>query len=133
MSTYIVNKRFKSKCLSGEINLPYGTRCECEDNLITYKGRPICYATSQNAYDYFSSDDDGNGTKRGDLINAIRTALAKADDKHQARWDKIWDDEDNLGKYRRQDNPDHWLWNFDFYNAPIEDLQYIYNKIKEVR
>ena len=93
----------------------------------------MCCITSQTACDYLSKDTDGQGLKRGELVHEIQRLLAKHDDKHQDRWDVIWDDEAKLGKYRRQDNPDHWLWNFDFYNAPIEDLQYIYNKIKEVR
>lgn len=133
MSTYIVNKRFKSKCLSGEINLPYGTRCECEDNLIIYEGNPICFITSQTAYDYFSQNDDSKGLQRGKLVDEIKKRLAKVDDKHQDRWNKIWDNEAKLKKYRRQEISDYWLWSYEFYNAPVEDLEFILNKIKEVK
>ena len=28
-------------------------------------------------------------------------------------------------KYRRSEHVNYWLWNDDFYNAPIEDLEYI--------
>lgn len=130
---YIVNKRFKKKCICGEVNIPYGTPCELRGYIIYHNHRPLCYATSQDAYDYFSNNEDGQGLKRGELVHEIQRCLAKHDDKHQDRWDVIWDDEAKLGKYRREDHPDFWLWNFDFYNAPIEDLEYILNKIKEVK
>ena len=131
--TYVVTKRLKSKTLCGEVNLPYGTKLDCQGEFVLYNNRPMCGIKSQNAYDYLSQDTDGQGLKRGELVLEIQRCLAKHDDKHQDRWDVIWDDEAKLGKYRREDHPDFWLWNFDFYNAPIEDLEYILNKIKEVK
>lgn len=131
--TYVVTKRLKTKTLCGEVNLPYGTKLECQGDYIYYNNRPMCTTTSQIAYDHLSQDTDEQGLKRGKLIHEIMSRLAKHDDKHQARWDKMWDDEDNLGKFRRKEHGDHWLWNFDFYNAKIEDLEYILNKIKEVK
>lgn len=128
---YITRKRLKTKTLGGDINLPYGTKLNCVDSLIYYKDRPICFSTSQIAYDYLSRDDDGLGLERGKLINEIKSRLAKNDTNHQARWDKIWDNEAILGKFRRQDISDHWLWGFEFYNAEIKDLQFILNLIKE--
>ena len=131
--TYVVTKRLKTKTLCGEVNLPYGTKLDCQGEFILYNNRPMCGIKSQNAYDYLSQDTDGQGLKRGELVHEIQRCLAKHDDKHQDRWNVIWDDEAKLGKYRREDHPDFWLWNFDFYNAPIEDLEYILNKIKEVK
>ena len=43
---------------------------------------------------------------------------------HNARWGKIWDDP-RCQKYKRPDQEEHWIWNFDFYNGPVEDLRYI--------
>lgn len=37
---------------------------------------------------------------------------------------------DNCLKYKRKDHEDFWLWNHDFYNASIEDLEYIKSLIK---
>lgn len=129
---YITTKRFKKNCLSGEVNIAYNTECECIDGIIFYKRMPLCYTTSQNAYDYFSCNDDGCGLERGSLVNEIKARLAKRDSKHQDRWDKMWED-GKICKLRRQEIPDHWIWSYDFYNASIEDLKYILNKIKEVK
>lgn len=129
---YIIHTRMKTKTISGNVNLPYGTECECRYNMIYYNNKPLCYTTSQNAYDYFSCNDDKQGLTRGKLVNEIKKLLAKADDKHQARWDKLWEDI-SIHKYRRKEIDDYWLWNYDFYNAPINDLKYILRKIKEVK
>ena len=39
-------------------------------------------------------------------------------------WEKVWNDK-IAQKYRRPEHVNYWLWNDDFYNAPIEDLKYI--------
>ena len=134
MSRYITTSRFKQKAICGEVNLPYGAKCQCDGNCITYNNELICYTTSQNAYDYFSINDDGNGLERGKLIQKIRDILATPDEKHQIRWNKIWDDK-SLRKFRRNEefiDDDTWLWNKDFYCASLLDLYYILNLIKEV-
>lgn len=129
--TYIVFKRFKSTAVCGYINLQYGTECDGLDNVILYKGKPICYVTSQNAHDYFARNDDGQGLLRGKLTQSILKCLAsgngvdpRTDKVYQAKWDKVWAD-GLCQKYKRIEFDDYWLWNHDFYNAPIEDLQYI--------
>lgn len=61
--------------------------------------------TSQNAYDYFSIDDDGRGLERGGLVDAIKTRLAKRDGSYQARWDKVWSAL-VCQRYRRADHDD---------------------------
>lgn len=130
---YITNRRFKKKCLCGKVNIPYGEHLFCKDNLIFLQNSPICFATSQDAYDYFSRNDDGQGLERGKLVNKILSTLSnKKDGKYQDRWDKLWEDE-YCHKFRRKEHGDHWLWSFDFYNAEIKDLQYILDKISEVK
>lgn len=42
----------------------------------------------------------------------------------QKLWDRIWNDK-SLYKYKRSENEEHWLWNHDFYDAPIADLEHI--------
>lgn len=127
---YITIKRFKQKSMSGEVNIPYGTECDCFNNIIFYNNKPICYITSQNAYDYFANNNDNCGIQRGNLIQLIIAKLSKHDNNYQKRWNKIWDDI-KLRKFKRNDIEDnYWLWNFDFYNATIKDLEYIWNKIK---
>ena len=40
------------------------------------------------------------------------------------RLHKVWEDA-RCQKYKRPEHEDHWIWNFDFYNGPVEDLRYI--------
>jgi hypothetical protein len=87
--------------------------------------------TSQNAYDYFSCDDDRNGLKRGELVKDIKRRLERKDENHQARWDKLWEDDRAL-KLKSPTHADFWVWGFDFYNAPISELEHILSLIKEV-
>ena len=126
---YIVTRRFRGRAICGEVNLPYGTACETQDGyLVLEDGRRLCAVTSQNAYDYFSRDDDGMGRERGTLAHDIRRTLERRDAKHQARWDKLWADA-GANRLRRADQKDFWVWNHNFYNADIPDLKHIANLI----
>ena len=128
---YICFNRFKQKALCGEVNIPYGTKLYEINNIISYCGNPICYTKSQNAYDYFARNDDGKGLERGKLTAEIIKLLNRKDGKYQDRWDRIWGDL-SLLKYKRPEHPDYWLWNFDFFNASIEELNRIKSMILEV-
>ena len=121
---YITIKRTRFNSISGPVNLPYGTAVECTDGVLTIDGQPLCADHSQNAYDFFARNDDGNGLERGKLTQAIRKTLKKKDKYHQVRWDKIWADS-MCQKYKRIEHVDYWLWNYDFYNAKIPDLRHI--------
>ena len=125
---YICFNRFTQKALCGEVNIPYGTKLDETNNVISYRGNPICYTKSQNAYDYFARNDDGKGLERGKLTAEIIKLLNNRNDgKYQDRWDRIWGDL-SLLKYKRPEQDDYWLWNYDFFNASIEEL----NRIRAV-
>ena len=129
---YICFNRFKQNALCGKVNIPYGTKLDETNNIISYRGNPICYIKSQNAYDYFARNDDGKGLERGKLTAEIIKLLNnRKDGKYQNRWDRIWGDL-SLLKYKRPEHPDHWLWNYDFFNASIEELNRIKSMILEV-
>lgn len=129
MKKYIAHKRFKSIGIELNFNIPYGTDLiEVENYICTLNGNIICLATSQNAYDYFARNDDGNGLERGKLIQEIKKVLSKKDSGYQDRWDKVWEDEVCL-KYKRVEYADYFIWNHEFHNAPIKDLQYIANLV----
>lgn len=68
-----------------------------------WKGKLLCGITSQNAYDYFSRDDDGQGKLRGQLVEAIKDRLEKRDKGYQARWNQVWADP-KCQQYKR---PEH--------------------------
>lgn len=121
---YIAIKRARFFSLSGDVNIPYGTKIDCTDGLLSIDGNPICGDHSQNAYEFFARDDDGNGLERGKLTQAIRKTLAKRVKDHQAKWDKVWADP-LCQKYKRADHADYWLWNHEFFNAEVADLRHI--------
>ena len=117
---YIVYKRFKTKAICGDVNIPALSKCELTGPYICFEKKPLCVAASENAHNYFMRNDDGNGMLRGDLIDTIKKTLQN----NKEKWDKVWED-DLCRKYRRAEHKDHWLWNHDFYNADIADLEYI--------
>lgn len=125
---YITTRRARFKGISGNVNIPYGTRVQCDNGCITFDGKALCYTTSENAHQYFARDDDGNGLLRGKLTQATMKRLAKRDKDYQARWDKVWSDE-VCKPYRRAEFGDYWLWNNDWYEADIETLKYIANLV----
>ena len=129
---YICFNRFKQNALCGEVNIPYGTKLDEANNVINYCGNPICYIKSQNAYDHFARNDDGKGLERGELTSEIIKLLNnRKDGKYQDRWDRIWGDL-SLLKYKRPEHDDYWLWNYDFFNASIDELNRIKSMILEV-
>lgn len=129
MNEYMVKKRFRGKAICGDVNLPYGTPADLKNgNMITVNGKDICRITSQNAYDFFVRNDDGNGYERANLIQKIMCKLVSKDDNYQKRWDKLWDDK-IANSMRRKEHEDFWCWSFDFYNASVADLQHIWGLI----
>ncbi len=126
---YITIKRFKRNGIDGHFNIPYGTYLEKRaDGNLYCDNKKICVARSAAAHEYFARDDDGKGMERGKLSHAIIKRLTPMQfDSRQERneyWQVVWNDS-LAQKYRRPEHLDYWLWNDDFYNAPIEDLKYI--------
>lgn len=132
---YITVKRFKRNGIDKHFNIPYGAYLEKrDDGALYYDNNVVCIARSAAAHEYFARDDDGRGLERSALSHAIVDKLAPHQfDSMQERneyWQIIWDDS-TCQKYRRPEHLDYWLWNDDFYNAPISDLQYIFNLLKD--
>lgn len=65
------------------------------------------------------------------MMEIIKLLDNRKDGKYQDRWDRIWDDL-SLLKYKRPEHDDYWLWNYDFFNASIEELNRIKSMILEV-
>ena len=89
---YLCRKRARFDGISGQVNIPYGTALICQDGFLMHQNKPLCGITSQNAYDFFSQNDDGMGRERGDLVGRILSRLQKRDSGYQARWNKVWED-----------------------------------------
>lgn len=121
---YIAIARMRGMGIDGPINIPYGTPAEAEDGVIRSMGKIVCRTKCFNAHQFFAWNDDGHGLERGALTIAIKRKLEKRDKGHQARWDRVWEDE-ICQKYRRKDHEDYFLWDHRFYSAPVEDLRYI--------
>lgn len=145
---YIVCRRIHKPVICGDINLKHGTICEQNGDYITDSNtRPICSTNSQDAYDYFARNDDEQGTKRFFLTHDILKKTENKDDSwirlhtkqqyfdwkrtYDKIWSKIWLDK-KLAKFKRPEYQNFWIWNYDFYNASIEDLEYIEKLIEEV-
>ena len=76
-NSYITVKRAKFKTISGEVNIPYGTKLEVGGNVLLHNGKPVCAVFSDCAYEFFAQNDDGQGLLRGKLIQTIKSTLAK--------------------------------------------------------
>lgn len=129
---YINYRRFKEQAICGDVNIPALTKFQSIGNIIHFNGEPLCFVTSANAHNFFSRNDDGCGVLRGNLILKIKKLLSRRDDNYQIRWDVVWGDE-LCRRYRRPEHSDHWLWNHAFYNANIDDLEYIASIVENAR
>ena len=127
---YIIHTRYKAISQSGPVNVPARTVCEEENSTIYHQGKKLCFTTSEDAHQHFARNDDGQGLRRGELTQAIQKELQKKKN-HQKRWDKVWG-APALLRYKRPEHPDFWRWNHAFFEAPIKDLEYIYNLVKGV-
>lgn len=133
---YITRKRYKKKCIQGEVNIPFGTEVESIGNFIIYNNKPVCLDTSQDSFDYFVSNEDGSGLQRSNLINWIldNTSYDKIKDKNKYNniWQMIWSNK-NYHKFKRPDNNERWIWYKDFYLASIEELQLLVDDIRSIK
>lgn len=124
---YITHRRYKGNTVCGRVNIPAMTEVEEQNGLIYYNGLPVCVARSDVGTSHFCRNDNEDGMERGRLTREITSRLVRhgiGDTNNDKRWRKIWSDE-LCQKYKRDDFADYWLWNYDFFQAPIEDLQYI--------
>lgn len=126
---YIVCKLFNGKSISGIVNLPVNTELEKRDNLLLYNNKPICYITSQNCYDYFSNNADGKGKQRFNLVNKIKAELERLANEYNELFIKLYTDEENLPDIKPIET--NVTLNYEFYNKPVNELQSIYDKLKE--
>lgn len=125
---YITTKRFKRDGIGGHFNIPYGTAVKEIGGSIFHEGREVARITSAACHKYFARNDDGRGLERGKLTQAINDALqlrnGETNDQRDVRWGPIFNDA-LCQSYRRREHADTFLWNHNFYNAPLDDLRHI--------
>ena len=76
--TYVCRKRARFKAICGQVNIPYGTTLNGQGGFLILNDLPMCSATSQNAYDFFTQNDDGMGQEsisRGKNVSLGRAAV----------------------------------------------------------
>lgn len=122
---YICIKRFKGLAIDGNVDIAVGTDLTCENKIIKRKTKKICVSTSDNAHTYFMRNDDGYGTLRGELIDAINMALTT----DPTKYEKIY--KDPICQAYKKDGHDMWIWNHAFFNTTVETLTYIKNLVVE--
>lgn len=148
MKNYIVGKAFNGDGIWGHFELPVGTVLVEDNNILSYQGKKVCYATSQDAYDYFSRNDDQEGARRFALVNNIKDTLNALKNDYVSKCEKIRknyllpseeresriaeiDDEwsDALDRLHTNNRTKvfftNGVFNFSFYNASIRDLEYV--------
>lgn len=131
MNQYVAHRRFKENAICGKVDIKAGEKLTEIGGMLFLGKDPVCCASSENAHQYFAKNNDGYGLLRGQLTQAIQNALARPDRAtpeetrlYIQKWDKVWADK-LCAKFKRTDFDDYWLWNHDFFEAPIFHLQYI--------
>lgn len=125
---YVTHNRFKKLAACGDtLNIPYGTElATAGEFIITPEGKPVCFATSENAKKHFARNDDGRGLERGKLTWAIAYSqrVRKGADGRQQRFtdQEIELLERKWAHFLRQD-VETILFNEDFFAAEVPELQ----------
>lgn len=122
---YIIHHRLKGSTISGQVNLPYGTKLVSNDNrFIIGSSGTICVIGSEQYNQHIAPNDDNNGLERGAITYAI---AYKNTPTYSSRGQRFTEEQINIltSKYQRFLVPDvdAILFNTKFFNAPIEDLR----------
>ena len=135
---YITGEAFSShaKCyyLPNDefIRLPNGMLIDSQNNF-------VCMAHSQKARDLnLAGNDDSKGMERYHIMKDIKNFFIRQgeypDDRSEDFSNRIepgivrlWDNKIAMKYNQNADGSGPWLWNDDFYCAPLSDLKHIYN------
>ena len=136
---YILCKPYNKKCMSGDISLLKGANITNTENILYHNNKPLCYTTSQDAYDYFALNDDGKGNERFKLTHDIIAHIKELVEEDNAAYEQAMlgheEDEDykpeiewkSVAYYEniREKHPE-WLRDYiftkAFYEGDIDEL-----------
>ena len=144
---YITTKSFNTNGIGGRFNLTIGTPINENNNILYFNNLPICYKTSQYAYDYFSRNDDEKGLERFALVEQIKQRLKDLNNEYNENVRLELEGVEDLENYEIQ-TPNKVAitfnkWNengiyqhdnintFEFYNMSVQDLQQMYELMEE--
>ena len=126
--TYIFHHTYKGLRADGkEVVIPFGTELEVINNMVVHENALFCYTTSDVAQHYLSRNDDGQGLLRGKYVYSIafRPRQRINSDGHVNRFTEkeLEEINNNWTKFIRTEFRDVLIFNNDFFNAEIEDLE----------
>lgn len=128
---YICHRPYNKKGASGKFyNLKPGARFDTIGKFIAYRNAAICTTTSEDAYRYFARNDDGQGMKRGKLTYEIAFSERKPNEEDGYRFTPKEREilSTDYARFIRQDS-DMIIFNSDFFNAEISELEEIREKV----
>ena len=133
MKRYINHTKFEKH---GGKTYPIGSYFSCNEKGQIYNNDGfMCLVSSQKSIDCLVGDDDGLGEQRGELVKRIHRILYNpfSEDHKEDQLEVLWNDTTAL-LYAIHKTPEDgaWLWNTEYYCAPINDLKHIYSILKEV-
>ena len=134
MKRYINHTKFEKH--NGK-TYPIGSDFLCDDKGHVYNGDGfMCLIGSQKSIDCLVGNDDGMGEQRGHFVKKIHELLYNplSEDHKEDQLEALWRDDIAL-PYAIHKKPEDgaWLWNEEYYCAPINELEHIYNILKGVR
>ena len=96
----------------------------------------MCLLSSQKSIDCLVGNDDHKGEERGKLVKDIYDILYHplSEDHKEDQLETLWNDDIAL-LYAIHKTPEDgaWLWNANYYCAPIEELKHILELLKGVK
>lgn len=131
---YLVCKTFNKNGIGGSFNLLKGATINRVEDKLYHNGREICFISSQYAHDYFSRNDDEQGTLRFELSHNIITKIIEANMLYNECEDSYKKDHSNpiFAMYGaiRENYPafikeDDDILTYEFFDASIYDLNII--------
>ena len=107
-----------------------GARLDTIDCFIAYKNAAVCTTWSEDAYRHFARNDDGQGMRRGRLTWEIAYAKRRPNEENGYRFTEEQQRilVEKYGRFLRSDC-DTIVFNKDFFNAEIEELEEIKREV----